>query len=196
MASSGVTTATPLTRLLGAIAALAAVASCDTWMAEEIPPGPYAPGVDLSKPAVDGVDVGNRLMEAGEYELALKAFNRAALENGMTSEVLIGLGSANLGLGRLGQAEKLLRRAVDEYPAVPEAWNNLGVVLMEKGEIPEAQLIFERAFALDNGESNSIRENLSLALAKSEKAANNVEQKEEYKLVQQDGGAYLIRQTP
>ena len=41
------------------------------------------------------------------------------------------IGSANLKLGRLGQAEKLLRRAIKADEAFAPAWNNLGVVLME-----------------------------------------------------------------
>lgn len=160
------------------------------------PDGPYAPGVDLKGDAVDGVEVGNRLLNAGEYELALDAFTRAALDRGMSADVLIGIGTANIGLGRLGQAETQLRRATDEYPDSPEAWNNLGVVLMETGQIPEAQQVFRKAYALDNGESDSIRDNLRLALAKSENGDNTAGQEEEYKLVQRGSGEYLIRTTP
>ncbi len=36
-----------------------------------------APGVDHAAQAVDGVAVGHRLIAAGEYELAIRAFNRA-----------------------------------------------------------------------------------------------------------------------
>ena len=44
-----------------------------------------------------------RLMAAGEaYELALEAFTRAALDHGLTAEVLSGMGSANLGLRPAG----------------------------------------------------------------------------------------------
>lgn len=155
--------------------------------------GPYAPGVDRSRQAVDGVEVGHRMIAAGEYELAIQAFTRAALANGMDAEILSGLGSANLGLGRLGQAETLLRRATDEYDAWPEIYNNLGVVLMERGKTAEAQQVFRTAFALDNGESALIRENLRLALAKSEISANTSGQSNNYKLVRRGGGDYLIR---
>ncbi len=94
-----------------AAAALFGLAACNTGGISASDNGPYAPGVDLTKEAVDGVEVGHRLIAAGEYELAIRAFTRAALENGMDAEILSGLGSANLGLGRLGQAETLLRRA-------------------------------------------------------------------------------------
>ncbi len=70
--------------------------------------------------AVDGLVVGHRLMDAGEHELALQAYTRAAAEHGLTVDVISALGSANLGLGRLGQAEKLLRRAIKTDPPFPK----------------------------------------------------------------------------
>ncbi len=118
--------------------------------------------------AMDGLLVGHRLMEAGEYELALKAYLRAAGEEGVNADVLSAIGSANLALGRLGQAEQILRRAVEMDPTFVPALNNLGVVLMEKGETGEARRVFQQAFALDSGASDSIRENLRLAIAQTE----------------------------
>ena len=157
---------------------------------------PYAPGFDQRADAVDGLVVGHRLMQAGEHELALEAFTRAAADQGMTPDVISALGSANIGLGRLGQAEKLLRRAVKDDAAIPETWNNLGVVLMEKGEYAEAEQMFRRAYALDNGESDSIRDNLRKALAKTENPDYDEMEEQEYKLVRRGSSEYLIRQIP
>ena len=157
--------------------------------------GVYAPGVNLRKPSVDGIVVGNRLVDAGQYELAIDAYTRAALEEGMSPEVLLGVGTANLGLGRLGQAEQQLRRVTEERPDWPDAWNNLGVLLMEKGEWNEAEGVFRKAYALDNGQSDSIRDNLRLALAKNEIPVNTAGQNEEYSLVRQ-GGVVLLTQSP
>lgn len=152
----------------------------------------YAPGVNQKAKAEDGIEVGHRLIAAGQYELAIKSFNRAALENGIDVEVLSGLGSANLGLGRLGQAESLLRRAVKVDSKQPEIWNNLGVVLMERGKTVEAEQIFKKAYAIDNGESDAIRDNLRLALAKSENSDTLSVDNDNYKLVRRGGGDYLI----
>ncbi|MCE8517746.1 tetratricopeptide repeat protein [Ruegeria pomeroyi] len=182
--------------LAWAIVTAVTMASCTRNDDIALPDSPFPPGVDHRKQAVSGVEVGQRLMAAGEYELALDAFTRAALDEGMTTEILTGIGTANLGLGRLGQSETMLRRAVEEAPDWPEAWNNLGVLLMEKGEIAEATAVFRKAYALDNGESDSIRNNLRIALAKSENPAINTEQKEEFKLVQRGQGDFLIRKTP
>ncbi len=156
--------------------------------------GPFAPGVNLRADGVDGVEVGHRLMAAGEFELAIKSFNRAALARGEAdAEILAGLGSANLGLGRLNQAEKLLRRATSEVDAWPEIWNNLGVVLMERGKTGEAVQIFRKAFALDDGESTLIRDNLRLAIAKSENDDIVLENNNAYKLVRRGSSDFLLR---
>ena len=181
-------------KTLIAIAACAAVASCAPEAID--PTNPWAPGVDHRAEAEDGLEVGHRLMAANEYELALEAFTRAALDHGMTGEVLSSLGTANLGLGRLGQAEILLRRATETEPDWPEAMNNLGVVLMEQGKYAEAEQVLRRAFAMDNGESAPIRENLRLALANLENSAITTGQNQEYELVQRGRGNILIRQTP
>ena len=152
-----------------------------------------APGVDRRAAGEDEIEVGHRLMAAGQYELAIRSFNRAALDRGgIDAEILSGLGSANLGLGRLGQAESLLRRAIKAEASEPEDWNNLGVVLMESGQTGEAIEVFKRAYALDNGESDAIRDNLRLALAKSENSVNVGLDDQNYKLVRRGAGDYLI----
>ena len=155
----------------------------------------FAPQIDPRGEAVDGMLVGHRLMEAGQYEIALEAFQRAAAERGLTGEVLTALGSANLALGRLGQAETLLRRAAAEEEDYPEVWNNLGVVLIERGKTAEAAEIFRKAYALDNGQSDSIRDNLRLALAKLDNSFYDVPQEHEYKLMRRGTSTYLIRRA-
>jgi tetratricopeptide (TPR) repeat protein len=181
---------------IASLLCIIALAACSTGGLSPLENGPFAPGPDLNKPAVDGLEVGHRLMAADQYELALEAFTRAALEQGLTPEILTAMGTANLGLGRLGQADTLLRRAVAEEPEWPEAWNNLGVLLMEQGRIAEAEQVFRKAYALDNGESDSIRDNLRLALEKSENSDNDAVENQEYKLVRRGNSDFLIRKTP
>jgi len=151
------------------------------------------PGVNTRQDAIDGLTVGHRLMDAGEYELALKAYYRAAAAEGFTTEVLSSLGSANLQLGRLGQAETLLRRAIDTEDSYAPAWNNLGVVLMEQGKLGEAERVFRTAFALDSGESAEIRNNLRLALAKLDVPGYDAENNENFALMRRGGGSYKLR---
>ncbi len=153
-----------------------------------------APGIDLRSDGADNLETGHRLIASGQYELAIRSFNRAAIDRGtIDAEILSGLGTANLGLGRLGQAETLLRRAVERDATQPEIWNNLGVVLMERGKNADATQILRKAFALDNGESVSIRDNLRLALEKSEMSDTSSDNVDEYKLVRRGSADYLIR---
>ena len=155
-----------------------------------------APGLNTRADSVDGLIVGHRLMASGEYELALKAYYRAAGNTGLNEDVLSALGSANLKLGRLGQAESLLRRAVKADEKFAPAWNNLGVVLMESGQFGEAERVFRTAFALDNGTSEQIRQNLSLALAKLENPRYDKENNTTFALVRRGSGEYQLLATP
>ncbi|MFV0358680.1 tetratricopeptide repeat protein [Tropicimonas sp.] len=146
--------------------------------------------------SVDGLTVGHRLMDAGEHELALNAYLRAGAEQGLNADVLSALGSANLQLGRLGQAERLLRRAVETDETYAAAWNNLGVVLMEQQQVGEAARVFRIAFALDRGQSSEIRNNLTNALARMKNPAGTTENKTRYELVRDGSGTYRLRGAP
>ena len=174
--------------------AIALVSGCDA----NAPPAPashspHAPGVDRRKEAVSGLEVGHRLMAAREYDLALDAFTRAYLEEGPKAEVFSSLGSANLSLGRLGQAEQLLRRAVDMEPEWPEALNNLGLALLQQGKAAEAEQYLRRAYALNNGESDAMRDNLRHALEMLENSDHTEPDGAAHLLVRQGGGVYRIQ---
>lgn len=176
--------------------ALLALAACDP--AGGVGTSPFPPsGPAGTGPSVDGLTVGHRLMAAGEYELALKAYLRAGAEQGATVDVLSAIGSANLRLGRLGQAEEILRRAVRVDERFVPAWNNLGVVLMETGRAAEARNVFQTAYALDSGNSDEIRDNLRRALARlDETAYAEPENQEAFQLVRRGNGRYLLLSTP
>lgn len=159
---------------------------------------PFAPsGVDRRQDSVDGLIVGHRLMAAGQYELALRAYYRAGAERGLNADVLSAVGSANLKLGRLGQAEAILREAIDVDERFVPAWNNLGVTLMEQGKVAEARNVFQTAYALDSGSSDQIRDNLRLAIANlAQPAYDAAEDNNTFQLVRRGEGRYLILTTP
>ncbi|MCK0095338.1 tetratricopeptide repeat protein [Yoonia sp. F2084L] len=172
------------------------LAACSSGGLNRSSDGVFAPGV-AGRSTVDGLVVGHRLMAAGEHELALRAYNRAAAQQGLNVDTMSAIGSANLNLGRLGQAERWLRRAVEEDPTFPPAWNNLGVILMEKGDIAEASEVFRRAFAADNGNSDEIRDNLRLALANLENPGNNaLQQNQNFNLIRRGAGDFALMTEP
>lgn len=150
-------------------------------------------GVDPAGTAVDGLVVGHRLMAADEPELALRAYLRAAGEDGISVDTLSAIGSANLALGRLGQAERILRRALEHDAGFVPALNNLGVVLMERGKTGEARAYFQKAYALDSGETDAIRDNLKLAIARSRSNVYNPDESDaEFQLVRREKGRYVL----
>ena len=159
--------------------------------------GPAAPdGTAQVRDAVDGLEVGHRLMAAGEYDLALRAYYRSAAADGVNVDVLSAVGSANLRLGRLGQSEQMLRRALEADETFVPALNNLGVVLAEQGRWAEAAHYFRAAFAQDSGRSDDIRENLRRAIAKSEETGYSLSEESGFSLVRRGTGQYLLLSTP
>jgi len=66
-------------------------------------------------------------------------------------------------LGSLARAEELLERAVALDPADPPAWNDLGVVLVRRGEHRRGIEAIERSLALDPNYGDAHR-NLAVAL--------------------------------
>ena len=173
------------------IVALMTLAACSSGGFGRSNDQVFAPGV-AGASDIDGLLVGHRLMSAGEYELALKAYTRAASQQGLNVDTLSALGSANLRLGRLGQAERLLRRATEQDPDFPAAWNNLGVILMEQGKISEAAQVFRRAFATDNGNSEQIKENLRISLAQISDPTYDLSQNQDVKLVRRGMGDFVL----
>ncbi|MGR3464982.1 tetratricopeptide repeat protein [Limimaricola sp.] len=175
------------------LALIALLAACSNAGGLSAPAGGvYAPGPS-GAPDVDGLIVGHRLMAANQPELALAAYGRAAGLRGPDIDTLSAMGSANLRLGRLGQAERLLRRAIEADESFAPAWNNLGVVLMETGRTAEAAESFRRAFALVNGSDAMVRDNLRRALAKRDGALYGPDQEtQEFQLVRRGSGQYAI----
>lgn len=176
---------------LGLVCLLAACQRDDGFTPDGLP----GRGIGVAE-AVDGLAVGHRLMAAGEFELALRAYFRAAADQGPGVDVLSAIGSANLRLGRLGQAESLLRRALDTDPSFVPALNNLGVVMVERQRWGEAQHLFQTAFALDSGRSGEIRENLRLAIANLEDSDYTAENNYNFALVRRGNGRFLLLSTP
>jgi Flp pilus assembly protein TadD len=184
-----------LVRTRAAIFLAALVAAGCTQDAGRLDFGPDASPVTRDgnfAEGVDGLTLGHRLMDAGEYELAIKAYSRAALEDGMGAEILSSIGSAQLRLGRVGLAERYLRLALEDDDSFVPAWNNLGVTLYNRGKLGEAREAFRVAYALDSGSSDEIRDNLRLMDAKLGQIVGEEPVEADFKLVRRGNGRYLL----
>lgn len=178
--------------ILGLLLALAGCASTQGPLANNRE-GVAAPRGTVSvTEAVDGLIVGHRLMAAGEAQLALDAYTRAAVDHGLNADVLSAIGSANMRLGRLNQAERFLQRAVQKDPGFVPAWNNLGVTQINSGQYIPARSSFQRAFALDNGNSEEIRQNLILANRLVAQNSAEIPEQFNFLLVRRGNGRYLL----
>jgi len=178
--------------VLGLFLSIAACEPTDRPLANSREGVAPPPGTARITEAVDGLIVGHRLMAAGEYDLALTAYTRAVQDHGLNVDVLSAIGSANMRLGRLNQAEKFLLRAVEKDPDFVAAWNNLGVVQINSQQFIKARASFQRAFALDNGNSEQIRENLILAIQLAEENSAEIPKDFNFMLVRRGDGRYLL----
>lgn len=186
------------------LAALAGLAGCGAPSRQGVLE-PLEQGLEIAAPEgtvvlqneVDQMLVGDRLLDAGQPELALRAYYRAAAHRGLTPETLTAIGAANLRLGRLGQAEGQFRQALDLDETYVPALNNLGVTLMERGEYGEARRVFELAFGLDSGRSDAIRNNLRLAIARLENIIYSGDNNDNGPgLIRHGEGVYVLLATP
>ncbi|MEM7241035.1 MAG: tetratricopeptide repeat protein [Pseudomonadota bacterium] len=174
---------------------LLGLSACQTPVGDTNPLYENARATRVSE-AVDGLVVGHRLMAAGEYELALDAYERAAVAKGWNADVMSAMGSANLRLGRIREAENLLRAAVKEDDRFAAAWNNLGIVLVTQGHLREAENTFKLAFALTSGKSDEIKSNLIKTMEKIAENSYKSSQEREFELVRRGNGRFLLLKTP
>lgn len=149
-------------------------------------PGPV-PGAVAE---VDPMVVGDRLLAADEPALALESYLRAARLRGLTPGVRRSMAAANIDLGRLRQAERLLRGVVAETPRDAAAINDLGVVLMQLGETGEAHNLFRAAFALQP--TPEIRGNLLVSGATLERRVYDDVARGDFTLTRRAGGVYAL----
>lgn len=131
-------------------------------------------------------------MAAGEPDDALGVYYRVANRDGLSAEVLAAIGTANLALGRLNQAEKTLRASIDMNDRFATTWNNLGVVLVNRGDWAEAVEVFRLAFGLDDGESTEIRDNLRFAEQNLADIDEDGALPANYRLERRGNGRYLL----
>ena len=88
------------------------------------------------------------LFEAGEFEEAIAHADRGLILEPDNWELLNIEGMANLALKNLEDAEKYLKLAIERNGTIPDLYNNIGVVFMEKKQPRWALRFLERGIEL------------------------------------------------
>ena len=87
---------------------------------------------------------------AGQWEEALEGVDRHRKEGGPEIPEVVSLEAVCwFKLERYAEAEKLLERAIVEWPRDPLNWRNLGVLHLSRGERPQALEALMRSWQLD-----------------------------------------------
>jgi tetratricopeptide (TPR) repeat protein len=132
------------------------------------------------------------------YEDARETFRKAARVEPRQVHYQLGVANSLAMQGRLAEAEPLLKRAVERFPAEPLAWFNYGNVLRDMGRTADALLQFSRAVELAP-EFTEARNNLAGALHNLQRFADAetqfricIEQAPDYLLAQCNLASVLI----
>ncbi len=98
---------------------------------------------------------GSLFLERGEAQRALEALQRAYAQ-APSPETGANLGAALVALGRLSEAETLLRGILAQNPRLAPAWYTLGLALRGLGRESEAQRAFRQASDLGLKEAQAL----------------------------------------
>ncbi len=93
--------------------------------------------------------VGDLCYEAGDYLRSVDFYEMSLSANPHQPRILFRYGTALWIIERWPEAIPILERYVELMPDDPKGWNNLGVVLREKGEVKRAIECYKRALELD-----------------------------------------------
>lgn len=91
---------------------------------------------------------GTRQFKAGDYEKAIKTFNKALKLAPRSSVTLTNIGAVYLKIGNRDEAAKFFDEAVDANPDYANAWNMRGVMYFRESDFDKAKENFRKAHEL------------------------------------------------
>jgi Tfp pilus assembly protein PilF len=97
-------------------------------------------------------DLGVAYEEKGDFALAEKEYEKAIKKNREWVIPYLNLGHLYYRQDKIDQAERALREGLRVKGDHPELLNNLAWVLMEKGQLKEAQALIDKAIAIEDKE--------------------------------------------
>lgn len=109
--------------------------------------------------------VGELSYKAGNYPVAIELYTPSFQQNKEQPVVLYRLGVSHWLIENWSAAIPYLESYVKMEPNDPKGWNNLGVVLREKGEVKRAMECYSKALSLDST-LDIVRKNMATAKEK------------------------------
>lgn len=94
-----------------------------------------------------GVEPVEAALEAGDYQRALALLSDGAKAQDPAKQLLLGV--ALTGLGRYEDAGAVYQALISEWPAQPQAYNNLAALHARQGMLDEARELLEQALRTD-----------------------------------------------
>ncbi|MGZ9706942.1 tetratricopeptide repeat protein [Pseudomonas sp. GNP013] len=126
--------------------------------------GLYEKATQLPQAQLDAwLKLGQARLASGDARGAERAFQQALERQPDSAAALLGLGTAQLRLGKLDRAVTVLTQA-SAHPDQPEAFNRLGIAQILRGRSDAAQAAFNQSLALTPNDLDT-RSNLALAYA-------------------------------
>jgi tetratricopeptide (TPR) repeat protein len=114
--------------------------------------------IDLNPASLTALNtVGNLCYEAENYERAAEFFESSLKVRDNQQEILFRYGTTLWFLDKWPDAIPYLEAYTIKVPDDPKGWNNLGVVLREKGDVKRAVECYNRALELDPGLEITLR---------------------------------------
>jgi len=112
-------------------------------------------GIDLSSDPNDGVfadtfgDLAKAFLEQGNYAKAVEYYSRLTAVSPDNAGAHAKLAYSLYELKRFDEAQAEVQNALTAKPDMPEAWNTLGLILLERSTTSKAVDAFEKAISLD-----------------------------------------------
>lgn len=116
----------------------------------------YAQGNDTQSDPVKLFNQGQDAHEKGDFQTAIKFYDAALKANPEFPEAAYQRGAAFVSLGKADEAEKSFRRAIELRQDWILPMTNLGTLLVQNSNFPEAESVLKKALKLDekNQEAN------------------------------------------
>jgi tetratricopeptide (TPR) repeat protein len=116
--------------------------------------------IDLNYRAVTALNtVGDLCYNQENYDLAVEFYSASLSARRSQPDILFRHGTSLWFLDRWAEAIPILEKYIELVPDDPRGWNNLGVVLREKGEVKRSIECYKRALEID-AELEAARQNL------------------------------------